>query len=212
MPRLLGTVVTAAFSCDITEEDDGRVWYIAGAAIDADGANGQSGQPAAYNASNTGTDFLANAGMALDGSGNVICAKSWAHDCVILGTDNEPKIFAGGVVASKTWYCYPRKALSDPAAYVDAETIPYVVAPPLVIQQTAGVVRGCRARVTYNGVTVDCVVADRGPQDKIGELSIAAARALGLPPSPRDGGTEHQEVTYEMWPGVPAFGFVLQPA
>jgi hypothetical protein len=64
--------------------------------------------------------------------------------------------------------------------------------------------------VTFRGKSVDCVVADRGPKNKIGELSIAAARAVGLPSSPRHGGTEKPEVLYELFPGVAAPGFVLQ--
>ena len=93
-----------------------------------------------------------------------------------------------------TWYRHPGKSTDDPVAYVDSETIPYVVIPPLIIQKTKGIVRGCRARVTFNGKSVDCVVADRGPSAKIGELSIAAARAVGIPSSPRNGGTTKPDV------------------
>jgi hypothetical protein len=100
----------------------------------------------------------------------------------------------------------------DPEAYVDAETVPYVVVPPMIVRGTVGIVRGCRARVSYRGKQVDCVVADLGPANKIGELSIAAARALGLPSSPRHGGTEEPEVLYELWPGQAAPGFELIPA
>ena len=117
-----------------------------------------------------------------------------------------------GLLASMTWYHHPGKLLTDPAAYVDAETVPYLVVPPIVVKRTRGIVRGCKARATFRGKSVDCVVADRGPANRIGELSIAAARALGLPSSPRNGGTEQPEVLYELWPGMPAPGFVLQPA
>lgn len=102
--------------------------------------------------------------------------------------------------------------MSDPAAYVDSETIPYIVVPPLIVQKTKDVGRGCRARVTFKGRSVDCVVADRSPIAKIGELSIAAARAVGLPSSPRSGGTTRAEFLYELWPDSAAPGFVLQPA
>jgi len=43
-------------------------------------------------------------------------------------------------------------------------------------------------------------------------LSIAAARAIGLRSSPRDGGTEKPELQYELWPGIAAPGYELQPA
>lgn len=210
--RLLGTITNEGYSCTVKEDDDLRVFFTADADIDADGANGQNGGPAAYMVDDSGTEFLANGGMKRV-NGKVICAFDWARSIVIIDeTDNEPKVFPGGVIASKTWYHHPGIEFSDPTAYVDSETVPYIVVPPLIINKTVGIVRGCKARVTWNGVSVDCVVADRGPTKKIGELSIAAARAVGLPPSPRNGGTEEPEVFYELWPDVAAPGFVLQSA
>lgn len=209
--RTLGTISNEGFSCTITEEDDGRVHFLADADIDADGANGQNGAPAAYKVDDSGTEWLANGGMKIV-QGKVICAQSWARDIVILDGDNAPKVFPGGIIASITWYRHPGKLPNDPAAYVDSETIPYIVVPPLVIQKTVGIVRGCKARVTWRGKSVECVVADKGPSNKIGELSIAAARAIRLPSSPRNGGTEKPEVFYELWPGVAAPGYVLQAA
>ena len=209
--RTIGTITNEGYSCRITEDDDGRVHFLADADIDADGANGQNGGLAAYKVDNTGSELLANGGMKIV-QGKVICAKPWARDIVILDVDNEPKVFPGGIIASMTWYRHPGKLRSDPTAYVDSETVPYVVVPPLIVQKTAGVVRGCKARVTWRGRSVECVVADKGPSTKIGELSIAAARAVGLPASPRSGGIEAPEVQYELWPGVAAPGYVLQPA
>jgi hypothetical protein len=211
MAKVLGTIAAEGFVATITEEADGRVHFLADADIDADGANGQSGGPVAYKADDTGTESLANGGMKIV-NGRVICAKRWARDIVLLGPDNEPKVFTGGVIASMTWYRHLGKSASDPSAYVDAETVPYIVVPALVVQRTAGIVRGAKARANFRGRSVECVVADRGPSDKVGELSIAAARALGLPSSPRAGGTDVPEVLYELWPGVAAQGYVLQPA
>jgi hypothetical protein len=209
--RTLGTITNEGFSCTIHEDDDLRVHFTADADIDADGANGQNGKQPAYKVDDTGSELLRNGGMGIR-NGKVVCITSGARDIAILDTDNEPKVFPGGLIASKTWYKHPGKAESDPAAYVDAETVPYIVVPPLIIQKTAGVVRGCKARVTFNGKSVDCVVADRGPGGKIGELSIAAARELGIDPNPRTGGREKADVFYELWPGVAADGFALQPA
>lgn len=209
--KVIGTIDTGKHVCEIREDDDGRVFYTAGAAIDADGANGQNGGPAAYRVDDSGSEALANGGMAISG-GKVICRHDWARDIVILGPDKEPRVFGGGIIASMTWYRRPGMDKDDPEAYVDAETVPYVVVPPMIVQRTAGVVRGCRARVSYRGKQVDCVVADRGPTNKIGELSIAAARALGLPASPRHGGTQEPELLYELWPGKAAPGFTLIPA
>lgn len=209
--RTLGAIDGEGFTCTIREDSDGRVHFVADADIDADGANGQNGGPAAYRADDTGSEVLANGGMRLQGS-KVMCAQPWARDIVILDADNQPRVFPGGVIASMTWYRHPGKAIDDPAAYVDAETVPYIVVPPLVVQRTAGIVRGCKARVTRLGRSVDCVVADRGPANRVGELSIAAARAIGIDPSPRQGGVASADVLYELWPGVPAPGFTLQKA
>lgn len=209
--RTIGTITNEGYSCKIVEDDDKRVHFTADADIDADGANGQNGGPPAYKEDDSGTEFLANGGMKIV-DGKVMCAKSWARSIVILDSDNQPKIFPGGIIASMTWYRHPGKLLTDPTAYVDSETVPYIVVPSIIIQQTAGIVCGCKARITWQGRSVDCVVADRGPANKIGELSIAAARAVGLPSSPRNGGTERAEVFYELWPGIAAPGYTLQPA
>jgi hypothetical protein len=212
MPRVLGTITNEGFTCTIREDNNRRVYYTADGDIDADGANGQNGAPVAYRRDDSGTEALANGDMKRIAGGDVVFRSGWGRDVIILNAQNQPRIFPGGVIASMTWYRVPGRAADDPAAYVDAETVPYIVVPPLIIQRTAGVVRGCRARVSFGGASVNCVVADKGPSNKIGELSIAAARAVGLPSSPRNGGTEEPDILYELWPGVAAPGFVLQPA
>ena len=101
--RTLGVITNEGFSCTIVEDDDGRVHFAADADIDADGANGQNGGPAAYKSDDSGTEFLANGGMKIV-AGKVVCAHEWARDIVLLDTDNEPKVFPGEVIASTTWY------------------------------------------------------------------------------------------------------------
>lgn len=209
--QILGTITGEGFVCEIKQDTDGRVHFLADADIDADGANGQHGAIAAYRSDNKGSEHLANGGMAIV-DGQVICAHDWARQIVLLGDDNEPLVLPSGIIPSKTWYRYRGKAEDDPSAYVDSQTIPYIVVPPLIVKRTAGIVRGCKARVTWRGKSVDCVVADKGPAKKIGELSIAAADALGMRSSPRDGGTENTDVLYELWPGTAAPGFELQGA
>lgn len=205
---IIGTIE----GCEIHEDADGRVHFTADAAIDADGANGQNGAAAAYRDDDSGTEALANGGMRINVNGKVVCAHDWARSVVILDTDNEPKIFPGGIIASRTWYRHRDRPVGDPAAYVDAQTVPYIVVPPLIYQRVGPVVRGSKARVTWRERSVDCVVADLGPGNKIGELSIAAADALGMNSSPRHGGVNQREVFYELWPGVAANGYELQPA
>lgn len=193
--RQIGTIE----GCDLWEDGDGRVYFVADADIDADGANGQDGAEVAYRGDDTGSEALANGGMAIK-NGKVVCVTSGARDIAILGKDNEPRVYPGGMIATKTWYAHPGLEVDDPAAYVDAQTVPYIVVPPLVVKETIGV--GCLARVTWGGTSVDCVVADRGPKAKIGESSIAAAEALGIPSSPRNGGRLQKDIEYELWPGA----------
>lgn len=211
MARIIATIIEDGYVCSITEDVDGRVHFVADADIDADGANGQNGGPAAYRTDDSGSEALENGGMRIREDGKVICKANWARDVVILGADNEPRDF-DGVIASKTLYKYPGYRDDDPRAYVDSESVPYIVVPPQIIFGVHGVVCGCKARVSYRGRTIDCVVADQGPSNLVGELSIAAARSLGINPSPRHGGTDTPRVQYELWPGTPAPGFELQPA
>lgn len=211
MSRIVDRIVVGNYTCVITEDADGRVHFTADADIDADGANGQGGGPVAYNVSDTGSDFLANAGLTIR-NGRVVCKRNWARSVVILAADNQPREFPGGVIASKTAYIHNGKRQDDPSAYVDSETVPYMVVPPSILKGVEGIVLGCRARIHFNGVTVECVVADVGPTLLIGEMSIAAARSLGIPENPRNGGRKIPDVDYELWPGQAAQGYRLQPS
>ena len=202
MPRTIAVLTAERFSSVIQEMEDGRVRFIADADIDADGANGQNGEPPAYMVDNKGTEHLANGGMGMR-DGKVVGVKKWFKDIVIC-EDGQPKVFEGGVIASKTAYRLRGFSSDDPRAYVDSETVPYIVVPPIVITAVRGVVLGCRAVATNlrNSKIVEGVVADVGPRTKNGEVSIAMARALGLRSNPRNGGEDRPFIRYELWPGV----------
>jgi hypothetical protein len=201
--RILATIIGEGFACDIREDLGRSVEYIADGDIDADGANGQNGQRAAYMLNNAGSEDLRNGGMRMS-QGRVIGAEDWWKDIVLEGPDGFPMVVKGGIIPSRTSYRFPNKRRDDPAAYVDAETVPYIVVPPVVIQKTAGAVLGCRAKATNldNGKSYMGIVADVGPRTKVGELSIAMAREIGLPFNPRTGGTEKPRIKYELWPGI----------
>src|SRR6476660_6828193 len=47
----------------VVQDDDGRVHWTCGSAVDADGSNGQNGNPFAHRTDNKGLDLLANAGF-----------------------------------------------------------------------------------------------------------------------------------------------------
>lgn len=200
MARVIGELTGEGFLCVIREDDDGRCFWSADYDVDADGANGQNGKLAAYMVGNRGSELLGNGGMKMSG-GRVIGGTSWFRDIVILGSDGQPKEFPGGIIASKTAYKFKDMAADDPAAYVDSETVSYIVVPPELIAGVSGVVKGCRARATFNGRRSDAIVGDVGPRRKSGEGSIQLARELRMNSSPRDGGVEEPRILFECWPG-----------
>lgn len=209
MSKILGTLTGEGFASVIEEDSTGRVSFWSDADICADGANGQFGAPAAYVIGDWGTEFLANGGLTKTGK----IKESWAKNVFILDPKTgEPKIFPGSVLASKTWYKHPNRLETSRDAYLDSETEDYIVVPPLIISGVKGVVRGSKAKVSYNGKTVNAVVGDKGPAKKTGEISISLARKLGIPFSPKTGGIDKPVVFYEIWPGIAAPGYVLQPA
>jgi len=173
--------------CEVIQEDTGKVQFTADADIDADGS------PHAYNPRDTGLDALAN---ARDG-------REW---CGIVTVGGAPYVAPSGFYVSTTAYQWPGKAVTDPTRYVDSEQVPFIVVSPLIRARAAGIVLGCKVRLTNlkNGRSVDAVVADIGPRSKIGEISIAAALAIGVPSSPRTGGESEHIIIYELWPGVAA--------
>lgn len=80
----------------------------------------------------------------------------------------------------------------------------YIVLPPSLIRAVAGIVLGCQAWVEWGDKRLPAVVGDVGPLRKIGELSYALARDLGINPNPNTGGVDDKEVLYQWSPGVPA--------
>jgi hypothetical protein len=203
MSRVIARIAGEGFESVITELDDKSVVFYADADIDADGANGQNGKIAAYRADGKGSELLANGGMGIR-NGKAVFTASWGPDIAVSDADGNPLVTADGSIVSKTAYRFPGASPKDPAAYVDSETIPYVVVPPCIISGVKGVVKGCQAFATFKGKRVAAMVGDVGPRNKNGEISIELARRLGIPESPRSGGTDNPAILYEILPGIPA--------
>lgn len=91
-------------------------------------------------------------------------------------------------------------------ASLNAHEVPYIVLPPDVIKAVPGVILGCKAQIlhTRTGKFCTCVVGDIGPKAKIGEISVQAAKRIGVNPSPTRGGEDEPVIEYRIWPGVPA--------
>jgi hypothetical protein len=197
----------------IVEQDDGSVTFSAGATLDGDGANGQfSGFPCYAPASFRGgtLDILANAGQPGNWFGVVTDTDKVTGTPIVQG-DNDP--CPGAFVSATSLHLFDqngnRLPNSSPFKYVDSATVPFIVVPPMIIKGVAGVVMGCRAVVTNtrNGKTVEAVVADGGPSNHLGEISVACAKALGIPTGgthPANGGGAESGINYQLFPGVPA--------
>jgi hypothetical protein len=154
------------------------VLFRAGMQIDVDGA------PNAYGPGNTGLDYTQNAkdgdtwaGVATDVSGNPVLQKTGPYQ---------------GYYVSTTSLQAAHGDPHDPNTYVDATKLPYIVLPPAFVKQF-GILLGdlAVAMNEANGKAVFAIYADVGPRLKIGEGSLALARALGFlqkQADPRHGG------------------------
>lgn len=212
MSRHLGTIE----GCDIVEQDDKSVTFTAAARLDGDGANGQFGAPPCYaprDFAGKTLDHIDNAG----GPGNwfgVVTDTGKPTGTPIVQGPHDPS--PGAFVSATSLHLRGQQGEvlpdSSPLKYVDSATVPYVVVPLLIIQGVEGVVMGCRAIVTNttNGRSVEAVVADRGPSAKLGELSLACARAIGVPVNDaarhpaNSGGTDQPIIRYQLFPGTAA--------
>ena len=163
------------------------VLFHAGMTVDADGA------PNAYAPHNKGLDFVANArnggklvGVATRSDGTPVIQRSGRFKGYYVSTTSLRNA-AGSVSASGT--------------YVNATKTPYIVLPPEFMEQF-GVALGDLAVVINrkNGKSSPAIFADVGPHGKLGEGSIALARALGLDDSPRRGGTSASSIAYLVFP------------
>ena len=163
------------------------VLFHAGMYVDADGA------PNAYGPHNRGLDFTANAlrggrflSVALHPDGSPVIQRSGRYKGFYVSTTSLHNA-AGSPTAQAT--------------YVDARKIPYIVLPPEFVKQF-GVSLGDLAVVTNqrNGKSSFAIFADVGPHGKIGEGSVALARAIGLNGDPRHGGTGDPNISYLVFP------------
>jgi len=160
-------------------------FFVSGMAIDADGA------PNAYGPAGAGLDDLMNAG-------------SPAHwDGIVADPDGDPWIqgeadpFPGYYVSCTSLVDLAQKS-SDPARYVDASKIPYVVFPKEVADRARAQLGDFAVVMNLrNGRSSYAIYADIGT---LGEGSIALADRLGIPSDPREGG-ESEGILYLVFPG-----------
>ncbi len=199
---------------DIIALDDGSVRFFAGATIDGDGGNGQFGQPPCYapdSYDGQTLDILANAGEPGNWYGVITnTGKKTGKPIVQKKSDPCP----GAYVSATSLYLPGNdgEALPDssPLKYVDSATVPFVAVPPIIVKAVADPVLGCHCLVTSSvtGRTTDAVVADVGPSNHLGEISVACARALGVSTGTmhpaNGGGAASPTIRYQLFPGKAA--------
>lgn len=99
---------------------------------------------------------------------------------------------------------------------LNADVDRYIVLPPQVVHGVAPIVLGSQAYVTYKGVRKPAVVGDVGPKARLGEISTSLAGDLGINQNPNTGGDDNDDLSYEVYPGVPAkvdgVTYSLQPS
>jgi hypothetical protein len=173
--------------------DDRSVVFQAGMEIDADGAFRAYHPPPD---TGLGLDNLHNAGEPGNWFG-IVTDTGREDGTPVVQRSDDP---APGFFVSATALEDPTKSRTDPLRYVDAESIPYIVLPG---GMGAGAGLGDYAVVvnrTNNNVSA-AICGDIGPRHKIGEASIAAAKAIGIPSSPRNGGVSSKIVLYVVFAG-----------
>jgi hypothetical protein len=102
-------------------------------------------------------------------------------------------------------YHQSQTAYYNGGKFLNADVDKYIVIPPQVRSMTAGVVMGCKARLTNleTKVVEDAVTGDIGPKDKTGEASYRLAKIVN-PSITHNTGDSKLIYLYELWPDVPA--------
>lgn len=165
-------------------------------AVDADGA------PNAYHPGDIGLDYLANAGYP---------SQSWWPDVLVVDPDDSRRAYVQqegeykGYFVSKTTLTDKSKKSTDPARYVDASHVPYLVFPGSFYKMNGtGLLGDLGVAVNIQlERTTPFVVADIGPSEaKLGEVSINLAERLsGNTVNPRTGsGTPQGDNLYILFP------------
>jgi hypothetical protein len=169
------------------------VEFNAGMMVDADGAL------RAYHPDDaSGLDRLEHAGAP----GNRWGLVTPDGEPVVQGEDDP----APGFYVSQTSLADPTKEPDDPQRYVDALVVPYLALQPVFVREF-----GCRlgdfawvTRTEVGGAVHEsaAIFADvAAPHLPVGEGSIALAERLGIPSSPRRGGTYRDSVRYVLFCG-----------
>jgi hypothetical protein len=155
------------------------ITFESGMLIDADGA------PHAFHPDDkSGLDSLIN---VRDGHGNWVGVVTDNNGQPVIQTAGDP---APGFYVSITALEDPSRDRKDPQRYVNSEAVNYIVIPGGLQAKVngQGAKLGDFAAIIRpeTGTFAYAIVADIGPRRRIGEGSIALAKALGIPSNLKD--------------------------
>lgn len=177
--------------------DPTTIEFQAGMMIDADGAL-RSYHPDDV----SGLDDLKHAGAPGNWWG-IVTADGTPGGVPLVQGEEDP---APGFHVSQTSLVDPDKETDDPQRYVDSLAVPY-----LALQEVFATAFGCKlgdfavaTREALDGARLSsaAIFADvAAPELPVGEGSIALAERLGIPSSPRHGGTFRASVHYVLFCG-----------
>ncbi len=173
------------------------VEFTAGMMVDADGAL------RAYHPDGApGLDRLEEAGAPGNWWGVVTADGTPGGTAIVQGEDDP----APGFYVSQTSLEDPARDPDDPRRYVDALAVPYLALQDVFVREL-GCELGDFAWVTREEVggavhESAAIFADvAAPHLPVGEGSVALAERLGIPSSPRSGGTFRDSVRYVLFCG-----------
>jgi hypothetical protein len=154
-------------------------------------------------------DYLGNAGYP----GNWWGVTTDKYGNPYVQQEDNPKMHPyPSLYVSCTAYYHQAYPEYDCRRWVNAEEVLFSVIPSNVRSAVGPKFLGCRATITdtKNKKTIECVCAEIGPSNHLGEASMLVCSKFGLKADPKNGGSsDHKRFLYRFWPGINAEGWVL---
>ncbi len=213
------TAVRQVLSTTIYKTAEGNYEFTCGTAICVDGA------PDAYGPKDSGSDLTSSAGhnkgdvrkYKKDSNGKFLIVdgekvpelfyEDTAWWGVVTGQDGKPLVKPDGYYISTTAYVYSGFPDDVQERYVNANIVSYSVLSE-VSRKALGLVKGDLVYVKNNKNGLGkwtAYLETRNADDRIGEISSAAANAIGVNSNPRSGGQEGG-ITFTFYPNTAPTG------
>ena len=155
-------------------------------------------------------DYLDNAGYPGNWWG--VTTDKYGNPYIQQTSSNDQMHPYPSLYISCTAYYHHAYPEYDCRRWVDPEKVMFSVIPSNVRGAVGPKFLGCRATITDVKAkeTVECVCAEIGPSNHLGEASMLVCMHFGLDPNPKHGGSsDKKRFLYRFWPGVSAEGWQL---